>query len=107
MVNIVTRSGGNQFHGSAFEYVRNRVFNAANYFSYVNGVKTVDPLKRNQFGGTFGGPVIIPHLYNGGDKTFFFFGVQATRLRTNGVGGTAFPHPAQLGALLPASPVQS
>ena len=97
VVNIITRSGTNSFHGSAFEFVRNRVFNAANYFSYVNGKKTVDPLKRNQFGGTFGGPVIIPHLYNGRDKTFFFFGVQATRLRTNGVGGTAFlPTPAQL-----------
>jgi hypothetical protein len=98
VVNIITRSGEHNFHGSAFEYVRNRVFNAANYFSYINGKKTVDPLKRNQFGGTFGGPVIIPHLYNGQDRTFFFFDVQATRLRTNGVGGTSFlPTPAQLG----------
>jgi hypothetical protein len=98
VVNIITRSGEHNFHGSAFEYVRNRVFNAANYFSYINDKKTVDPLKRNQFGGTFGGPVIIPHLYNGQDRTFFFFGVQATRLRTNGVGGTSFlPTPAQLG----------
>ncbi|WP_213807022.1 carboxypeptidase regulatory-like domain-containing protein [Granulicella sp. dw_53] len=97
VVNIVTRSGGNKFHGDAFEYVRNRVFNAANYFSYVNGVKTVDPLKRNQFGGTLNGPVIIPHLYHGGDKTFFSFGVQSTRIRTNGVSGTAtLPTPAQL-----------
>lgn len=97
VVNIITRSGSNQFHGNVFEYVRNRVFNAANYFSYVKGVKTVDPLKRNQFGGTIGGPVTIPHLYNGRDKTFFFFGVQSTRIRTNGVGGTAFlPTPAQL-----------
>ena len=97
VVNIVTGSGTNKFHGSAFEYVRNRVFNAANYFSYVNGVKTRDPLKRNQFGGTIGGPVWIPHLYDGRDKTFFFFGVQSTRIRTNGVGGTAFlPTPAQL-----------
>jgi hypothetical protein len=54
VVNIITKSGGNQFHGDLFEYLRNRVFNAANYFSYVNGVKTVDPLKRNQFGGTVG-----------------------------------------------------
>jgi hypothetical protein len=97
VVNIVTRGGGNRFHGDAFEYVRNRVFNAANYFSYLNGVKTVDPVKRNQFGGTINGPVIIPHLFNGKDKTFFSFGVQATRIRTNGVGGTAFlPTPAQL-----------
>jgi len=97
VVNIVTGSGTNRFHGSAFEYLRNRVFNAANYFSYVNGVKTRDPLKRNQFGGTIGGPVWIPHLYDGRDKTFFFFGVQSTRIRTSGVGGTAFlPTPAQL-----------
>jgi len=98
VVNIITRGGGNKFHGSAFEFVRNREFNAANYFSYVNGKKTVDPLKRNQFGGTFGGPVILPHIYNGQDKAFFFFGMEATRLRTNGVGGTSFlPTPAQLG----------
>lgn len=97
VVNIITRSGSNKFHGDAFEYLRNRVFNAANYFSYVGTKKTVDPLKRNQFGGTIGGPVVIPHLYNGADKTFFFFGMQSTRLRTNGVGGTAFlPTPAQL-----------
>jgi Carboxypeptidase regulatory-like domain/TonB-dependent Receptor Plug Domain/TonB dependent receptor len=97
VVNIVTRSGVNKFHGDAFEYVRNREFNAANYFSYLNGVKTRDFLKRNQFGGTFNGPVVIPHLYDGRNKTFFSFGVQATRLRNNAVGGTAFlPTPAQL-----------
>lgn len=97
VVNIITRSGSNKFHGDAFEYLRNRALNAANYFSYVGGKKTVDPLKRNQFGGTIGGPVTIPHLYHGADKTFFFFGVQSTRIRTNGVGGTAFlPTPAQL-----------
>lgn len=97
VVNIITRSGSNSYHGDAFEYVRNRVFNAANYFSYNNGVKTVDPLKRNQFGGTIGGPISIPHLYNGKDKSFFFFGVQSTRLRTAGVGGTAIlPTPSQL-----------
>ena len=63
-VNIITKSGTSKYHGDLFEFVRNRVFNAANYFSYVNGVKTVDPLKRNQFGGTIGGPVAIPHLFH-------------------------------------------
>ncbi len=97
VVNIITRGGANRYHGDAFEYVRNRVFNAANYFSYLNGVKTRDFLKRNQFGGTFNGPVRFPHLYNGEDKTFFSFGVQATRYRNNSVGGTAvLPTPAQL-----------
>ncbi|MBT9333070.1 TonB-dependent receptor [Paracidobacterium acidisoli] len=75
VVNIITRSGTNQYHGDAFEYLRNGVFNAANYFSYANGVKVVDPLKRNQFGGTFGGPVAIPHLFSG-HKAFFFVGYQ-------------------------------
>ncbi len=98
VVNIITRGGANKFHGDAFEYVRNRVFNAANYFTYLNGVKTRDFLKRNQFGGTLNGPVRIPHLYNGEDKTFFSFGVQATRYRNNASGGTAvLPTPAQLG----------
>jgi hypothetical protein len=97
VVNIITRGGQNGFHGDAFEYVRNRVFNAANYFSYLNGVKTRDFLKRNQFGGTINGPIRIPHLYDGRDKSFFSFGVQSTRYRNNSVGGTAtLPTPAQL-----------
>ena len=97
VVNIITRGGSNSFHGDAFEYVRNRVFNAANYFSYLNGVKTRDFLKRNQFGGTINGPISIPHFYEGRDRTFFSFGVQATRIRNNAVGGVAtLPTPAQL-----------
>ena len=75
VVSIVTKSGTNQFHGSAFEFIRNRVFNAANFFGYTSGKKTVDPLKRNQFGGTIGGPVIK-------DNTFFFGGYQGTRIRS-------------------------
>ncbi|HEY4382828.1 MAG TPA: TonB-dependent receptor [Acidobacteriaceae bacterium] len=97
VVNIITRGGGNSLHGDLFEFVRNRVFNAANYFGYQNGVKTRDFLKRNQFGGTVNGPILIPHLYDGRDKSFFSFGVQATRIRNNAAGGTAtLPTPAQL-----------
>lgn len=108
VVNIITRGGTNKFHGDAFEFVRNRVFNAANYFTYVNGVKTRDPLTRNQFGGTINGPVRIPFLYKGADKTFFSYGVQVTRLRTNGAGGTAtLPTPAQLGGVFTACPLPS
>src|ERR1017187_3402530 len=97
VVNIITKSGSSQYHGNLFEFVRNRVFNAANYFSYVNGVKTVDPLKRNQFGGTIGGPVKIPHLFNG-DKSFFFVGYQKTINHTAAVSATAatLPTAAQL-----------
>jgi len=72
VVNVVTKSGTNQFHGDVFEFVRNREFNARNFFA-----PTVDPLKRNQFGGTVGGPIQK-------DKTFFFFGYQGTRIRTQG-----------------------
>ena len=79
VVNAVTKSGENRIHGSAFEYVRNNFFNAANHFASVsNGVKSDDGLKRHQFGGTFGGPVFIPHLYDGRDKSFFFVSVQET-----------------------------
>jgi len=83
IVNAVTRSGTNQLHGSAFEYLRNNSLNAANYFAPLkdDGTKQDDGLKRNQFGATLGGPVWIPKLYNGKDKTFFFFSYQGTRTR--------------------------
>jgi hypothetical protein len=60
VVNIVTMSGGNKFHGSAFEFLRNGYFNAKPYFA-----NSADTLHRNQFGGTIGGPVIIPHISRG------------------------------------------
>lgn len=82
VVNAVTRSGTNEFHGVAFEYVRNKALNAANFFNpIVNGVRRDDGLKRNQFGFTLGGPVLVPKLYNGRDKSFFFFSYQKTTLR--------------------------
>ena len=70
VVNVITRGGTNQFHGDLFEFVRNRAFNARNYFA-----NTRDPLKRNQFGGTIGGPIFR-------EKTFFFFGYQRTMVRS-------------------------
>ena len=72
VVNVVTKSGSNQFHGDAFEFVRNREFNARNFFA-----AATDPLKRNQYGGTIGGPIKK-------DSTFIFFGYQGTRIRTTG-----------------------
>jgi len=88
VVNIVTKSGENLFHGDLFEYLRNGVFNARNYFA-----SSVDPLKRHQFGGTVGGPVRIPHLINN-NRTFFFFGYQRTNLKDQ-VGGTSAFVPTQ------------
>jgi hypothetical protein len=79
VVNIITKSGTSQYHGDLFEFVRNGDLNAANYFTYnaKTNSKVVDPLKRNQFGGTVGGPLSIPRLYHS-DKSFFFFGYQRT-----------------------------
>jgi hypothetical protein len=79
VVNIITKSGADRYHGDLFEYVRNGDLNAANYFTYSTalGQKVVDPLKRNQFGGTIGGPLAIPHVFHG-NKLFGFFAYQKT-----------------------------
>jgi hypothetical protein len=69
-VSVVTKSGTNGFHGDAFEFLRNDLFNATSYFAAVNpatGNKVQSTLKRNQFGGTFGGPIVK-------NKVFFFGG---------------------------------
>lgn len=74
MVNLVTKSGTNQFHGDAWEFVENGALNARNFF-----LPTVGQFNNNQFGGTLGGPLLIPHLYNGRDKTFFFLAYEGFR----------------------------
>ncbi len=86
VVNTITRSGTDSFHGEAYDYIRNDVFNAKNYF-----LDTVTPLKQNQFGGTMGGPL----LRNG--KAFFFGAYQGTILHTPAnVSGTAIVTPTAL-----------
>jgi len=75
-VSLVTKSGSNQYHGAAFDFLRNNDFDARNFFALTNGAP---PYHRNQFGGTLGGPIIIPKLYNGKDKTFFFFSYEGFR----------------------------
>jgi Carboxypeptidase regulatory-like domain/TonB dependent receptor len=76
---FVTRSGTNRWHGVAFEYFRNDIFDARDWFDgYFDQPKS--PLRQNDFGGTLGGPVRIPGLYNGTDKTFFFFSYEGLRL---------------------------
>src|SRR5258708_4888766 len=76
---FVTRSGTNQWHGTAFDYLRNDIFDANDWFNdYFRQPKA--PLRQNDFGGTLGGPVSIPGLYNGKGKTFFFFSYEALRL---------------------------
>src|ERR1700687_5134391 len=78
-VEVETKSGTNKFHGDVFEYVRNDLFNANNYFTGFS------PYKKNDFGFTVGGPVVIPGLYNKGrDKTFFFYSQEWRRDRVPG-----------------------
>lgn len=74
-VQVTTKSGGNQFHGNIYEFFRNEAMNARNYFDQT----TKAPFyRRNDFGGTFGGPIFIPGHYNEKkDKTFFFFSEEA------------------------------
>ena len=85
VVNAVTKSGTNAFHGSLFEFVRNKVFNARNTFA-----QRRDGLKRNQFGGVVGGPIVR-------NKLFFFAGHQVTLARSEPTDNIAFvPTPAML-----------
>jgi hypothetical protein len=81
-VNVVTKSGTNEFHGSGFWFLRNYTFNAGSYF-----LQQSDNLKRNQFGGTFGGPIIK-------DKLFFFGGIQRTWVRSTPTESKALTMPA-------------
>ena len=77
-VETVTKSGTRDFHGDLFEFVRNDDFNARNFFSYT--APLVPEYKKNDFGGTIGGPVYIPGVYNTKkEKTFFFFSEEIRR----------------------------
>ncbi|MBM3761848.1 MAG: carboxypeptidase regulatory-like domain-containing protein [Acidobacteria bacterium] len=75
-VNVSTKSGNNEFHGVGFSYVRNSFFDARNFFAPIN-----PPFKRNQFGGTLSGPVLIPKLFDGRNKLFFMFNYEGLRER--------------------------
>jgi hypothetical protein len=99
IVNVVTRSGTNKYRGVLWEYLRNSAFDATPYFA-----PSVNPLRQNQFGATLGGPVNLPHLYNGRDRTFFFFAYEGFRQSQAAQNFLTTPTPAQLngdfGALL-------
>lgn len=76
VINFSLKSGTNNFHGDLFEFVRNDKFDARGFFP-----RTKSMLRQNEFGGTLGGPLILPKLYNGRDKTFFFVAYSGFRLR--------------------------
>lgn len=76
---LLTRSGTDIFHGSAFDYLRNDFFDANDWFNDYYG-KPTPALRQNDFGGTLGGPLWFPMLYNGKDRSFFFVSYEGLRL---------------------------
>jgi len=94
VVNVVTKTGTNALHGSAWEFARNTVFDARSTFSPAP-IKKPD-FSQNQFGGSVGGPVRIPKLYNGRDKTFFFGAYQGFRYNQTANSNLLVPTEAQL-----------
>jgi hypothetical protein len=78
VLNMTTKSGSNSLHGNVWEFLRNDYFDAKDYF--VLSSQRKPEFRQNQFGGTLGGPVVIPHLYDGHGKTFFFADYQGTRI---------------------------
>src|SRR3984957_19687665 len=83
-VEVETKSGTKDFHGDAYEFVRNDMFNAQNYFNstVAGGTGVTPPYKKNDFGYTFGGPIYIPGVYNKNrQKTFFFWSQEWRRDR--------------------------
>jgi hypothetical protein len=79
--NIHTRSGASGFHGSVFEFVRNSAFDARNYFDYATPAYPgrIPPFRRNEFGFTNGGPIFLPHAYDGRKSSYYFFQYQGFR----------------------------
>jgi hypothetical protein len=82
-ISVITKSGTNQLHGDVFEFLRNGALNANNYFANQSTPVQKDVLKRNQFGGSVGGPIVK-------GKLFYFATYQGTRLRSAGAGNVAF-----------------
>jgi len=79
--NIVTRSGRSGFHGSFFEFLRNSALDARNYFDHpsIADPGRIPPFRRNEFGFTNGGPIVLPNVYDGRDRTFYFVQYQGFR----------------------------
>jgi hypothetical protein len=92
IVNAAIKSGTNQIHGDLWEYLRNTIFNANDYFVNQEGLPR-PAYHQNQFGGTVGGPVSIPKLYNGKNRTFFFFDYQGSRINTPSASTSYVPTP--------------
>jgi len=87
IVNMITRSGTNSVHGSGYDFIRNTITDANNWFNNLNGIP-IPPVHRNNFGGTVGGPILK-------NKTFFFFDYDATRQSSMGTYQAGVPTDAE------------
>jgi hypothetical protein len=92
---VATKSGTNQFHGDVWEFIRNNDFDANQWFNNYYNVP-LGAYRQNQFGGTAGGPLYIPKLYNGKDKTFWFFSYEGLRYAANSLNLATVPTSAEL-----------
>jgi len=95
VINLVIKSGTNKFHGSAYEFVRNSRLDSNQWFLNRAGQR-LGTFQRNQYGFTLGGPVILPKLYNGRNRTFFFGGYEGLRQRAQQTSTTTLPSRAQM-----------
>jgi Carboxypeptidase regulatory-like domain/TonB dependent receptor-like, beta-barrel len=93
-VNIVIKSGTRNLHGSAYEYLRNDKFDANDFFANKQNTGKV-PFRQNQYGVAAGGPVIIPKIYHGRDRTFWFFNWEGYRARRGQTNISSFPTAAE------------
>jgi carboxypeptidase family protein len=94
---FTTKSGTNSYHGAAFDLLHNDKLNAVPWNNISNGSNTKPRDHQNDFGGSFGGPVWIPKLYNGHDKTFFFFSWEQYRNNQGGIQPSTLPTDAERG----------
>jgi len=90
-INIMIKPGTNQYHGTVYEFFRNNHLNSRNYFA-----PNVPSYHQNQFGVALGGPVTIPKLYNGHDKTFWFFNYEGNRIVSGNSNFNTVPTPAMV-----------
>ena len=118
IVNVISKSGTNEFHGNVFEYFRNRVLNATPFFN--NSSSTFNGLRKpqfnvNEFGGTIGGPVYLPRfgeggksVYSGKNRSFFFLSYEGFRRRQGVTNSATVPSQAQRNAIFnfPGTPQQ-
>jgi len=103
IINVTFRSGTNDLHGTVYEFLRNSDFDAKNYFD--SPVNPIPPFHMNEFGANLGGPVVLPHVFNGKDKLFFFADYEGKRVNQAQTYISTVPTPAfrtgDFSALLP------